>query len=129
MGISDHSIHVRIYHVVWSRVWLIGGDSGHVQTGLESFSSSEMTSNFLQVDSLPTTHRSPYRGYSKLRTHTALGPFRRAMPRSIGPSQGRCVSFISSEPCRCSNGAGQQSTRQMRQRGAGRSRSTTNSKY
>ena len=27
-----------------------------------------------------------YRGYSKLRTHTALGPYGRSMPRSIGPS-------------------------------------------
>ena len=27
-----------------------------------------------------------YRGYSKLRTHTALGPYRRSVPRSIGPS-------------------------------------------
>ena len=26
-----------------------------------------------------------YRGYSKLRTHTALGSYSRAMPRSIGP--------------------------------------------
>ena len=27
-----------------------------------------------------------YRGYSKLRTHPALGPYGRSMPRSIGPS-------------------------------------------
>ena len=27
-----------------------------------------------------------YRGYSKLRTHTALGPYGRYIPRSIGPS-------------------------------------------
>ena len=27
-----------------------------------------------------------YRGYSKLRTHTALGPYSRASPRSIGPA-------------------------------------------
>ena len=27
-----------------------------------------------------------YRGYSKLRTHTALGPYGTSMPRSIGPS-------------------------------------------
>jgi hypothetical protein len=26
-----------------------------------------------------------YRGYSKLRTRTALGSYGRAMPRSIGP--------------------------------------------
>ena len=27
-----------------------------------------------------------YRGYSKARTHTALGPYGRSIPRSIGPS-------------------------------------------
>ena len=27
-----------------------------------------------------------YRGYSKLMTHTALGPYGSSMPRSIGPS-------------------------------------------
>ena len=26
-----------------------------------------------------------YRGYSMSRTHTAIGPYGRAMPRSIGP--------------------------------------------
>ena len=26
-----------------------------------------------------------YRGYSRVRTHTALEPYDRAMPRSIGP--------------------------------------------
>ena len=41
----------------------------------------------------------PYRGYSKLRTHTALGPYGGSMPRSIGPSYGRCVSSLSSNPC------------------------------
>jgi len=40
-----------------------------------------------------------YRGYSKLRTHTALGRYSRPMPRSIGPSLGWCVSLISSNPC------------------------------
>ena len=40
-----------------------------------------------------------YRGYSKLRTHTALGPYGRSMPRSIGLSYGRCVSLISSTSC------------------------------
>ena len=44
--------------------------------------------------------RFAYRGYSKLRTRTALGPYSRAMPRSIGPPQGRCASLISSNPCR-----------------------------
>ena len=39
-----------------------------------------------------------YRGYSKLRTHTALGPYGRSIRRSIGPSLGRCVSKISSNP-------------------------------
>ena len=27
-----------------------------------------------------------YRGYSKLRTHAAIGPYGRSTPRSIGPS-------------------------------------------
>ena len=27
-----------------------------------------------------------YRGYSKSRTHTAIGPYGRSIPRSIGPS-------------------------------------------
>ena len=40
-----------------------------------------------------------YRGYSKLRTRTALGPYGRYMTRSIGRSYGRCVSLISSNPC------------------------------
>ena len=34
-------------------------------------------------------------GYSKLRTRTALGPYSRPMPRSIGPPSGRCGSFES----------------------------------
>jgi hypothetical protein len=40
-----------------------------------------------------------YRGYSKLRTHTALGSYGRARPRGKGPPYGRCVSLISSNPC------------------------------
>ena len=40
-----------------------------------------------------------YRGYSKLRTHTALRSYGRAIPRSIGPPQGRCLFLISSSPC------------------------------
>ena len=40
-----------------------------------------------------------YRGYSKSRMHTALGPYGRSVPRSIGPSYGRCVSLILSNPC------------------------------
>ena len=39
------------------------------------------------------------RGYSKVRTHSALGPHGRSLPRSIGPSYGRCVFLISSNPC------------------------------
>jgi hypothetical protein len=36
-----------------------------------------------------------YRGYSKLRTRTALGPYGRASPRSIGPPEGamRVLNF------------------------------------
>jgi len=34
-----------------------------------------------------------------LRTCIALEPYARSMPRSIGPSYGRCVSLISSNPC------------------------------
>jgi len=41
-----------------------------------------------------------YRGYSKLRTHTALGPYGRSIPSSIGPSYGRRVSSNLSNPCR-----------------------------
>ena len=37
-----------------------------------------------------------YRGHSKFRTRTALGSYRTAGPRSIGPP---CVSLISSDPC------------------------------
>ena len=40
-----------------------------------------------------------YRGDLKLWTRTALGPYGRAMPRSIGSPYGRCVSLISSDPC------------------------------
>ena len=40
-----------------------------------------------------------YRGYSKLRARTALGSYSRAMPRSIGPPKGRCVSLISNKSC------------------------------
>ena len=40
-----------------------------------------------------------YRGYSKSRTRTVLESYSRAMPRSIGPPQGRCVSLISSQTC------------------------------
>ena len=42
-----------------------------------------------------------HRGYSKSRTHTALGPYGTSVPRSIGPFQGRCVSLLSSNPCKC----------------------------
>ena len=45
-------------------------------------------------------HSAEYRSYSKLKTRTALGSYRRARPRSIGPPWGRCVSLISSNPCR-----------------------------
>ena len=36
-----------------------------------------------------------YRSYSKLRTHTALGPYARSVPRSIGPAYGvvRVLNF------------------------------------
>ena len=40
-----------------------------------------------------------YRGYSKVRTGTAVGSYSRASTRSIGPPQGRYVSLISSNPC------------------------------
>ena len=46
-----------------------------------------------------TTFHGGYRGYSKLRTRTALGSYGRSMPRSIGPSYGWCVFLISSNPC------------------------------
>ena len=36
--------------------------------------------------SSPSTVLSPYRGFSKLRTRTALGPYCNYMPESIGPS-------------------------------------------
>jgi hypothetical protein len=39
-----------------------------------------------------------YRGYSKVRTHTALGPYGSSMPRSIGPPWGRDVFLNSSNP-------------------------------
>ena len=35
-----------------------------------------------------------YRGYSKLRTRTALASYGRAMLRRVGPPQGRCVSMF-----------------------------------
>ena len=40
-----------------------------------------------------------YGGYSKVRTHTALGSYSRPIPRSIGPPWGRCVPLIASTPC------------------------------
>jgi hypothetical protein len=40
-----------------------------------------------------------YRGYSKSRTHTTLGPYGRSTPESIGPSNGRFVSLISRNSC------------------------------
>ena len=40
-----------------------------------------------------------YRGYSKLRTHTAVRPYGRASPRSIGPPWGLCASLITSNTC------------------------------
>ena len=42
---------------------------------------------------------SEYRAYSKVRIRTALGSYGRAMPKSIGPPEGQCVSFSSSHPC------------------------------
>ena len=47
----------------------------------------------------PSSELGKYRGYSKLRTRTALGSYTRPMPRNIGSPQGRCVSLISSDPC------------------------------
>ena len=35
-----------------------------------------------------TPYPLPYRGYSILRTHTALGSYGKARPRGIGPAQG-----------------------------------------
>ena len=43
---------------------------------------------------------SPDKGYSKLRTHTALGPYGRSMSRIKGHSYGRCVSLIASNACK-----------------------------
>ena len=60
-------------------------DTHHVEHGFRI-----LQSLFLQV---------AYRVCSKLRTHTALVSYGRAMPRSIGLSYGRCVSLISSNPC------------------------------
>ena len=40
-----------------------------------------------------------YRGYSKLKTRTTLGPYGRASPRRMGPSWGLCVSLNSNNPC------------------------------
>ena len=39
-----------------------------------------------------------YRSYWKVRTHTAIGPYGRSIPRNVGPSSGRCVSLNSSNP-------------------------------
>ena len=39
------------------------------------------------------------RGYSKVRTRTALGSYSRPVPRSVGSPWGRCVSLISRNPC------------------------------
>ena len=39
-----------------------------------------------QLPPLPRPSSSRYRGYSKVRTHTAIGPYGRSVPRSIGPS-------------------------------------------
>ena len=33
------------------------------------------------------------------KTHTAIGPYGRSIPMSMGPSYGRCVSLNSSHPC------------------------------
>ena len=44
--------------------------------------------------------RQRYRGYSKLRTHAAIGPYGRALPRIMGPSWGWCVSLFTSNPCK-----------------------------
>jgi len=44
----------------------------------------------------------PYKVYSKLRTHAALGSYGRTIARGIGPPeevQGRCVSLSTSNPC------------------------------
>ena len=43
---------------------------------------STLTSAARREEALPTG----YRGYSKFRTHTALGPYGRSIPRCIGPS-------------------------------------------
>ena len=47
-----------------------------------------------------------YKDYLKVRTRTALGPYGRSIPRSIGPSKGWCVSLISSSPCKGSTSFG-----------------------
>ena len=44
-------------------------------------------------------HNRRYRGYSKLRKRTAIGPDGKAMPTSIGPPLGRWVSLPSSNTC------------------------------
>ena len=40
-----------------------------------------------------------YRGYSRIRTHTALGSYRRSLPRNMGPPWERCVSVFANIPC------------------------------
>jgi len=44
-------------------------------------------------------HTKRVQGLLEIRTRTALGPYGRSMPRSIGPPQRQCVSLISSNPC------------------------------
>jgi len=65
---------------------------------------ARLTPSHVEASSIPEARpysaSGEYRGYSKLRTHTAVGPYGRSMPRSIGPSYGLCVFLISSNPCR-----------------------------
>ena len=54
--------------------------------GVPFVSATGLISSLVHVNLPNTSKHVRYRGYSKLRTHPALGPYGRSIPRSIGTS-------------------------------------------
>ena len=80
----------------------VGAYSRPVPMGLgrcgTSYSSSPCRVGLSVQETVPCAVKNG--GYSRIRTRTFLGSYGRAMSRSIGPTQGRCVSLFTSNSCR-----------------------------
>ena len=89
--------HRNFPHYEWDFTKIARVLTAHFQKFV--LKSTERTCAFSSLENDPVAGSYSLQGYSKSRTHTALGHYGSSLPRSIGPSSGRCVSLISSNPC------------------------------